>query len=69
MNSSKLSLLKDFHPSKNNNIIPPKPKNLSENGYWCYFHAYQDTDLMSGWKWISLVTTDDINLNINLNIK
>ena len=67
--STKESMLKNFHPNKNNNLIPPKPEDPPGHGYWCYFHAYQDTELISGWKWIPLVTIDDINLNVNVNNK
>jgi len=67
MNATKETILKDFHPNKQ--TIPPKPADPPGHGYWCYFHAYQDTPLESGWKWIPIVTIDDINLNVNVNIK
>jgi len=67
MNATKEAMLKDFHPNKH--IIPPKPTDPPGHGYWCYFHAYQDTTLISEWKWIPIFTIDDVNLNINVNIK
>jgi hypothetical protein len=64
---SRQSKCMDFHPNAEKNSIPPKPEDPPGHGYWIYFRGCQDAKLNSGWHWMPLITTDDINLNVNLS--
>ena len=67
--TTKQSKLKDYHPNKKFDKIPPKPEDISDNGYWCYFSGWNENNIEGQWTWVSYVINSpryDISLYVNL---
>ena len=67
--TTKESKLKDHYPNKKIKKIPPKPDDLSDNGYWYYFLGWNENHSEGEWMWIPHVINwprYDINLYAHL---